>query len=735
VLTNSIPNISTANHCSREINGAIVNYGAGAEVSNIKLASDFSSIEIAGLAAEVKPSTVSKILLDLGHDIDESAVTFKPSGKHGSIAEVRIEDQSFAKDIVRRWEQLAEPRNISIKETTSTTESGTTEKRVQLSTVTCTWYQPSRLAWLTYSEEASATRAIDILGEIKILDRIPSANYQESTHADGEKTSCTLCLGNLAGETTLRDIRWKLFGTVSPDKITLGDPTYKYSDAEAAQRVRDLLETKGELDSFQYCLVSGSGKVKATAAFLDRDSAAKAVRDLHNTSIKALANTKIFVNHIVSVKYNIPTPITRALKVELDQLAKDFWQSGHVQLKIYQEDPSKSFTTARLFWENLKSISGAKIRLEKLLAGVLVMKGEEPLWDIYFLKSAALVDLAALGATHQMYILRDPCKSRLVMYGGSVDGRKEVQQALVKKVEALHELEHTIILTPLLLKHAMQGGMERLKSKFGESVRLKVGFRSSTITITGSEDDFRQARALLTDIPLGEGPEISSQSSSSCVICWTEAIETVHTACGHIYCRECFANQASSATDAEIPLRCIGSEGVCKRVFSLHDLESMLSSPSFESLLRTSFDSHIRTRPEVFQYCPTPDCSQIYRPTTTGEIFYCATCLTPICTTCNVISHEGMNCEEWKEMDIEDNRALRQYKEEHDVRDCPNCKMGIEKTEGCNHMECTRCRAHICWFCMEIFELSEECYDHMTEIHEDPWDEGEDDGDGLGDFF
>lgn len=735
MITKSIPNLPTVNHCSREINGDIVDYRAGAEVSNIKLASDFSSIEITGLAADVKPSTVSKILLELGHEIDESAVTFKPSGKYGSIAEIRIEDQSFAKDVVRRWEQLAGPRNISIKETTSPTDSGTTEKRVQLGTVTCTWYQPSRLAWLTYSEEAIATRAIDILGEIKILDRIPSVNYQESTYTNEEKTSCIVCLGNLAGQTTLRDIRWKLFGTVSPDKITLGDPTYKYSDAEAAQRVRDLLETKGELDSFQYRLVSGSGKVKATATFLDRDSAAKAVRDLHNTSVKVLASTKIFVNHIVSVKYNIPTLITRALKVELDQLAKDFWRSGHVQLKIYQEDPSKSFTTARLYWENLKNVPGAKIRLEKLLAGVLVMKGEEPLWDIYFLKSAALVDLAALGTTHQMYILRDTCKSQLVMYGGSVDARKEVQQALVEKVEALHEQEHTIVLTPLLLKQVMQGGMERLKSKFRESVSLKVGFHSSTITITGSEDDLRQARALLTDIPLDVGPEMSSQTTDSCVICWTEAVEPVHTTCGHIYCRECFANQASSATDAEIPLRCIGSEGACKQIFSIADLELMLSSPSFESLLRTCFDSHIRTRPEEFQYCPTPDCSQIYRPTTTGETFYCATCLTPICTTCNVISHEGMNCEEWKEMDSEDNRAFRQYKEEHGVRDCPNCKMGIEKTEGCNHMECTRCGAHICWFCMETFKLSGECYEHMTEIHGDIWGEGEDDGEGEGDFF
>jgi len=73
-------------------------------------------------------------------------------------------------------------------------------------------------------------------------------------------------------------------------------------------------------------------------------------------NVNFLANTKIFVNHIVSVKYTISTSVIRALKVELDQLAADLWRSGHVQLKVYpQEDPSKSFTTVRLFWENLDS--------------------------------------------------------------------------------------------------------------------------------------------------------------------------------------------------------------------------------------------------------------------------------------------------------------------------------------------------------------------------------------------
>jgi predicted RNA-binding Zn-ribbon protein involved in translation (DUF1610 family) len=157
----------------------------------------------------------------------------------------------------------------------------------------------------------------------------------------------------------------------------------------------------------------------------------------------------------------------------------------------------------------------------------------------------------------------------------------------------------------------------------------------------------------------------------------------------------------------------------------------MLSPPAFETLLQASFDCHIRAHPDEFQYCPTPDCPQVYQPTTTGQVFYCSTCLTPICTACNVISHEGMSCQEWKEMDTEEYKLFRQYKEEHGIRDCPKCSIGIEKDEGYNHMECWQCGAHICWFCMMVFEGSQQCYAHMTNTHgniyEDDDDDAEDD--------
>ena len=36
------------------------------------------------------------------------------------------------------------------------------------------------------------------------------------------------------------------------------------------------------------------------------------------------------------------------------------------------------------------------------------------------------------------------------------------------------------------------------------------------------------------------------------------------------------------------------------------------------------------------------------------------------------------------------------------TRPCPSCSVPITKSGGCNHMQCTKCRASFCWACMRL---------------------------------
>jgi hypothetical protein len=189
--------------------------------------------------------------------------------------------------------------------------------------------------------------------------------------------------------------------------------------------------------------------------------------------------------------------------------------------------------------------------------------------------------------------------------------------------------------------------------RFGQAVSLNVSVEPRTVSITGSMSDFQEAQKLLLDATSTTSEYAHVDVASDCSVCWTEATEPLNTSCEHVYCRECFPNQASSAGDGAIPVRCFGNEGKCDHVFSINELKAMLPFATFEELLQASFEMYIRTHPEDFQYCPTPDCTPVYRIRGNGEIFLCSTCLTAVCTTCNVVSHDGVTCEEYKDLSSE----------------------------------------------------------------------------------
>ncbi|CZR68195.1 uncharacterized protein PAC_18094 [Phialocephala subalpina] len=708
------------NEVSREINGAITTFKDGAEVAQIQLLSDFSTVQIEGLDPNSNVLKVSEILSRLGFTVSESNIVVRNLGEQSCVAEVKVENPNFAKIVnqnLRRQHEDGVLINLSIKPIVRAATAGASGNRLQVSTVACTWYQASRVAWLPYSSRKKAQDAKSALEMQKVRHRTLDCSIQQN-HGTfrNPRITWTLQVSNLHMSTSDRDLLGLLSGNVRPNGITLGRPSYSCSEAKSAEVVEALLREVGGLESFQHSAIEGSSKMKAMAHFSEREKAAEAVRRLHDTKVPELGDTKIFIAHVISVKYNVLNGIIKAMQSEIDKLRDISWKESHVQLRTYpQTDLRKPFTTLRVSGENLKSVAKAKAALEKLLAGTKVVSKDSSAWDPYLLELGTLVFLNELSNRYGLYIHQDARNSQLVIYSTSPASLDEVERILAERISTMQKTAHSVILSPELLKNAMQGGMQRLKARFGNAAKLNVSASPKTITIIGSKTDLEEARALLLqEIEIITTME-ASEKEQDCVVCWCEASEPLITACGHTYCTDCFSNQ--TASDTAIPMRCFGDESKCKHIFNIQELKTMLSPTKLEELLQTSFNSYIRHHPSQFRYCPTPDCPQIYRTSTQGDAFLCSTCLTPVCTSCNVISHDGMSCAEFKDLSSEDAKAFQRYKKEHDVRDCPNCKVGIQKNKGCNHMECTNCHAHICWVCMKVFGSGPDCYGHMRKAH------------------
>jgi hypothetical protein len=70
-------------------------------------------------------------------------------------------------------------------------------------------------------------------------------------------------------------------------------------------------------------------------------------------------------------------------------------------------------------------------------------------------------------------------------------------------------------------------------------------------------------------------------------------------------------------------------------------------------------------------------------------------------TRCHIEPHTGWKCDDYAthiDKSRRDKDLLDDYKRSAGTKDGPKCATLIEKVDGCNHIECSGCHGHICWY-------------------------------------
>ncbi|KAF2111461.1 hypothetical protein BDV96DRAFT_183078 [Lophiotrema nucula] len=179
----------------------------------------------------------------------------------------------------------------------------------------------------------------------------------------------------------------------------------------------------------------------------------------------------------------------------------------------------------------------------------------------------------------------------------------------------------------------------------------------------------------------------------------------------------------TDSTRNHFPFRC-WKEG-CGMPIQISDLRKCLSSQQLDDLLKASLKQYIRANLDFYAYCRTPDCPSIYSRTDSDSstIHTCYTCLTQTCTHCGIEPHLDITCDTHQAMLKSSAAAAEQSAEEYikvaanNTKKCPKCKALLEKTEGCNHIQCRVCTAHLCWVCLQTFVGSGAAYVHVRDDH------------------
>uniref|UniRef100_A0A452G8Z8 Ankyrin repeat and IBR domain-containing protein 1 n=1 Tax=Capra hircus TaxID=9925 RepID=A0A452G8Z8_CAPHI len=226
--------------------------------------------------------------------------------------------------------------------------------------------------------------------------------------------------------------------------------------------------------------------------------------------------------------------------------------------------------------------------------------------------------------------------------------------------------------------------------------------------------------------------------TSLCDICMCSISvfeDPVDMPCGHDFCRGLYVQLRISYYRIAL-----GFQGEAHNIFCpaydcfqlvpVDIIESVVSKEMDKRYLQFDIKAFVENNPAI-KWCPTPGCERAVRLTKQGSDTSGSDTLSfPLlrapavdcgkghlfCWECLGEAHEPCDCQTWKnwlqkitEMKPEELVGVSEAYEDAanclwlltNSKPCANCKSPIQKNEGCNHMQCAKCKYDFCWICLE----------------------------------
>ncbi|KAF8338501.1 hypothetical protein F5887DRAFT_515014 [Amanita rubescens] len=409
-------------------------------------------------------------------------------------------------------------------------------------------------------------------------------------------------------------------------------------------------------------------------------------------------------------EYTIEIPFTqyRAQKVRWNSLSRGTENGACLNIAVME---NAKHVLVRVHGEDKKKVGQLKVRVEHLVAGETL---DASLWHRSYLSVSGRRVLNDIGNRSNAYIGIDEKTQSLKLYA---DGRAKdnALKLLKERVELVNNSKFSVNLDPVAASFFMHRGVAALKQEVGDHA-VAVQLTSPTqLVVRGDEKTRHIVDRLLEESRTGFQPH-TTNGENICPVCFDEPSSPLLLGCKHVYCTECIQHFLFSASGRkQFPLVCAGNDDKCKVPIAIPVIQRFLSQQQFVELIEAAATSYIEKHPGRFQYCKTADCKQVYRRGKTARP--CPSCLVSICTSCYKKEHDGMTCAEREFLDnrAEQERRTEQWASTSGAKHCPRCDVFVQKTDGCNHMEC-RCGVHFCWICLQVFDR-QVIYQHMRSGH------------------
>ncbi|KAL0962058.1 hypothetical protein UPYG_G00335170 [Umbra pygmaea] len=203
--------------------------------------------------------------------------------------------------------------------------------------------------------------------------------------------------------------------------------------------------------------------------------------------------------------------------------------------------------------------------------------------------------------------------------------------------------------------------------------------------------------------------------------------DQIDMSCGHEFCRACweeFLNGKIQDGEAH-NIFCPAFD--CYQLVPVQVIESVVSREMDKRYLQFDIKAFVENNPSI-RWCPAVRCERAVRLTRPGPgVNDLGFPLLPspavdcgkghlFCWECLGEAHEPCDCQTWRmwlhkvsEMKPEELAGVSEAYEDAanclwlltNSKPCANCKSPIQKNEGCNHMQCAKCKYDFCWICLE----------------------------------
>uniref|UniRef100_UPI00398F37D5 E3 ubiquitin-protein ligase RNF217 n=1 Tax=Pristiophorus japonicus TaxID=55135 RepID=UPI00398F37D5 len=208
----------------------------------------------------------------------------------------------------------------------------------------------------------------------------------------------------------------------------------------------------------------------------------------------------------------------------------------------------------------------------------------------------------------------------------------------------------------------------------------------------------------------------------TCRVCLDDKPIRPLPCCKKAVCEECLKRYLSNQVQlGKADIKCPITE--CSKYL---DESTVISNLPRDDIVKYSYflelsrvDSSTKPCPQCKHFTTFRRKSNIPTPTKSENKFkiQCPVCQFVWCFKCHSPWHEGLNCKEYRKGD----KLLRHWASEiehgqRNAQKCPKCKIHIQRTEGCDHMNCSQCNTNFCYRCGETYRQLRFFGDHTSNL-------------------